>query len=188
MEFDQTLKILSLVGGFAGFATLVWKLIDVWKSFLHIGIAIEPMGGSRVKIRTTVENTNSISRRIDAAFLIIGPEDESVHKTVVGLLADTEHSAKFGTQNEMVRIVTSIVEKDYEKIVGAHGRMIVPLTYYYLENVDVADENLSYEQMVPIESFPIGTYSVRFYVEARRRLHRVVHAAFEVGSVTTSCS
>jgi hypothetical protein len=79
----------------------------------------------------------------------------------------------------MVQTVASIIEKDPEKLIGA-GRMIIPLTYYYNENVDVADENLSYEQTIPIAEFPKGTYSVRFYVEARPRLHRVVHAAFEV--------
>jgi hypothetical protein len=183
VDFDQTIKILGLAGAFAGFATLIWRLVDVWKAFLHIGVAVVPLQGSSIKIRTIVENTNSIPRKIRAAFLIIGPEDEDVDNTVVSLLANTKHSKKFGTLNEMVQIVTSIVEEDSEKIVGTEGRMIIPVTYYYLENVDVADENLSYEQTIRTEGFPSGTYSVRFYVEARRRLHRVVHAAFEVAPV-----
>ncbi|SRR5216684_3999011 len=179
MDFDHTVKILGLAGAFAGFATLAWRLFDVWKAFLHIGVTVEPMQGSRIKIRTVVENTNSIPRKIDAAFLIIGPEDEDVGNTVANLLANTKHSRKFKGLTEMVQIVTSIVEKNYEKIVGT-GRMIIPVTYYYLENVDVADENLSYEQTIITEVFQTGTYSVRFYVESRPRLHRVVHAAFDV--------
>jgi hypothetical protein len=180
MDFDHTVRILGLVGGLAGLATLGWRLFDVWRAFLHIGVTVEPMQGSRVKVRTVIENTNSIPRKIDAAFLIVGPEDEEVGNTVVSLLANTKHSKSFGGPIEMVQIVTSIVEKEYEKIIGAGGRMIIPLTYYYLENIDVADENLSYEQTISTEAFPSGTYSVRFYVEAPEQLHRVVHAAFEV--------
>src|ERR1700694_3494591 len=179
MDFDHTTKILSLIGGFAGFATLAWRLWDVWKAFLHIGVTVEPMQGKRVKIRTVVENTNTIARKIDAAFLVIGPEDEGVDATVVSLLTKAKQSTKFDTLNDVVQTIASIIEKDSEKITGA-GRMIIPLAYYYDENVDVADENLSYEQTIPIGNFPKGTYSVRFYVEARPRLHRVVHAVFEV--------
>jgi hypothetical protein len=137
------------------------------------------MQGPRVKIRTVVENTNTIARKIDAALLIIDPEDEDVDATVVSLLAKAKQSTKFDTLTDMVQKVASIIEIDSEKLVGA-GRMIIPLTYYYNENVDVADENLSYEQTIPIGDFLKGTYSVRFYVEARPRLHRVVHAVFEV--------
>ena len=80
----------------------------------------------------------------------------------------------------MVQIVASILQDSDETIVGAEGRMIVPLSYYYLENIDVADENLSYEQTISTKDLPNDTYSVRFYVEASPRLHRVVHVAFEV--------
>jgi hypothetical protein len=182
MDFDHTTKVLSLIGGFAGFATLAWRLWDVWKAFLHIGVTVEPMQGQRVKIRTVVENTNTIARKIDAAFLIIGPEDEDVDATVISLLTKARPPTRFDTLTDMVQTVASIIEKDSEKLVGT-GRMIIPLSYYYNENVDVADENLSYERTVPIGDFPKGTYSVRFYVEARPRLHRVVHAIFEVEPV-----
>lgn len=137
------------------------------------------MQGARVKIRTVVENTNTIARKIEAAFLIIGPEGEDVDATVGNLLGKAKQSTKFDTLTDMVQTVASIIEKSSEKFVGV-GRMIIPLAYYYDENVDVADENLSYEQTISMGNFPKGTYSVRFYVEARPRLHRVVHAVFEV--------
>jgi hypothetical protein len=178
-DFDHTTKVLSLIGGFAGFTTLLWRLWDVWKAFLHITVTVEPMQGARVKIRTVVENTNTIARKIDAAFLIVGPENEGVDVTVDNLLSMSKQSAKIDTLNDMVQTIASIVIKNPVKLVG-EGRMIIPLAYYYDENVDVADENLSYEQTISIGDFPRGTYSVRFYVEARPRLHRVVHAAFEV--------
>jgi hypothetical protein len=179
VDFDHTIKILSLIGGLAGLATLAWRLWDVWNAFLHIGVTVEPMQGPRVKIRTIVNNKNTISRKIDAAFLIIGPEDEDVDATAVSLLTKYNQPAKFDTLTDMVQILASIIEKHSEKFVGA-GRMIIPLAYYYNENIDVADENLSYEQTISTADFPKGTYSVRFYVEARPRLHRVVHAVFEV--------
>ena len=179
-DFEQTIKILGLVGGFAGFITLAWRLYDAWTAFLHIGVTVDAMKGRRVKVRTIVDNTNSIARKIDAAFLIIGPENEPVHATVINLLAEAGHSkTDFDSLNKMVETVASIVANNPERL-ASPGRTIVPLTYYYRENVDVADEKLSYEPTISTEDFPTGTYSVRFYVEAHPRLHRVVHAAFEV--------
>jgi hypothetical protein len=64
--------------------------------------------------------------------------------------------------------------------------MIDPLPFYYEENVDVADEALSYEHVIDCEEFPVGTYGVRFYIEGRPRLHRLVHAAFEVKAPNTA--
>jgi hypothetical protein len=128
MDFDHTTKMLGLIGGFAGFATLAWRLWEVWRAFLHIAVSVEPMQGRRVKIRTIVENTNTIARKIDAAFLIIGPEDENVDVTATKVLAKSSEAAKFRTLTNMVQTIASSVNKDRSKRVDI-GRMIVPLTF-----------------------------------------------------------
>jgi hypothetical protein len=36
--------------------------------------------------------------------------------------------------------------------------MIIPLSYYFLENDCVADEKLSYEQIISVDQLPRGSY------------------------------
>jgi len=141
-------------------------------------VTAEAMRGPRVKIKTAIENSNITRRKIDAAFLVIGPGDESVDATANHLLSKWGRKCD-ETLNNMVREIPSIIKANPEKIVDG-CRMIIPLAYYYDENAHVADENLSYEYVVPLEEFPEGIYSVRFYLDAPPRLYRSVHAAFEV--------
>jgi len=178
MDFDHFIKVLGLVGGFAGFATLVWRFWDVTRAFLHIEVSAESIGESRVKVRTVVENSTSLPRRLDAAFLIVGPQDDGALGTALELLPDWRPQGP-GPLNQMVRKIATIIETD-GKMISRDARMIIPLSYYYDENVDVADEKLSYEHVISTDTFPVGTYAVRFYVEGVPRLHRVVHAAFQV--------
>jgi hypothetical protein len=182
MDFEHTIKLLSLAGGLAGAITLIWRLLDVYKAFLHIGITIDKMDGPRIKVRTTIENSNSIARKIDAAFLLVGPQNESADKTVTALLSTSTHARQFSSANDMVRAVTSLIEeRELSLLKSNSGQMIIPLPFYYAENYDVADENLSFEYIIDISTFPNGIYEVRFYIESAPRLHRLVQAAFEVG-------
>lgn len=180
MDFDHIIRILGLVGGFAGLVTLVWRFLDLRQAFLHIEVSVESIGGNRVKVRTVVENSTNLPRRLDIAFLVVGPEDDGALGTALKLLPDWRPEGP-GKLNQMVRKITSILEEE-GTMISSGARMIIPLTYYYRENANVADEKLSYEHIIPAETFPAGTYAVRFYVEGAPRLHRVVHAAFHVES------
>jgi len=60
------------------------------------------------------------------------------------------------------------------------GRAIIPLTYYYLENIRVGDERLTYSRSIDLSRFPQGTYAIRFYVEPKRRYYRSVQRLFTV--------
>ncbi|PDT90179.1 hypothetical protein CO669_12015 [Bradyrhizobium sp. Y36] len=181
MDFDHIVKVLGLVGGFAGLGTLLWRFWDLRRAFLHIEVSVDAIGGNRVKVRTVVENSTNLPRRLDIAFLVVGPENDGALGTALKLLPDWRPEGP-GMLNQMVREITSVLKKDGTTIASG-ARMIVPLTYYYRENVNVADEKLSYEHIIPAETFPAGTYAVRFYVEGAPRLHRVVHAAFHVESL-----
>jgi hypothetical protein len=179
---DQTIRLLGLIGGIAGGITLVWRLFDAFKAFLHISIAVEQMEGPRIKVRTVVENSNSISRKIDAAFLLVSPQYESANKTVVDLLSAIKPDLQFKSANDMVRIITLLIkERKLTLLTSNSGQMIIPLPFYYAENYDVADENLSFEYIINTSTFPNGVYEIRFYIERIPRLHRLVQAAFEVG-------
>jgi hypothetical protein len=179
-DHNQFIKILGLLGSLAGAIALIWRLIDVIKAFLHVEVTVDKIDGSIVKIRTVVRNANTIARKLDAAFLVIGPANENPEKTVAALFEHVKEPRHFKTLNEMVHVVSDRVKNNRTPIHDGGGRVLIPLPYYYIENYDVADETLSYEQIINCELLPVGPYGVRFYIEARLRLHRVVHAAFEV--------
>ena len=144
-----------------------------------------------MKVRTLVENTNTIARKLDGAFLVIGPADEDPERTAAVIFEHMGEPQKFSTPNEMVRIVTKRIKHNAVAMQDGTGRMVVPLPFYFDENVDVADEKLSFEYSIDCERFPIGVHGVRFYIEASpllrwRRLHRLVHAIFEVPPIAAA--
>jgi hypothetical protein len=187
----DAIKLLGLFGGIAGAITLVWRIIDVFRAYLHIEVTVDKMDGRRVKVRTLVENTNTIARKLDGAFLVIGPADEDPEKTAAVIFEHIGEPRKFSTSNEMVSIVTRRIKRNAVVMQDGTGRMIVPLPFYFAENVDIADENLSFEYSIDCERFPIGVHGVRFYIEVSpllhwRRLHRLVHGLFEVPPVAAA--
>jgi hypothetical protein len=180
MDFDHAVRLLGLLGGLAGAITLIWRLIDVFKAYLHIELTVESLERNRVKLRTVVENTNTIAGRLDAAFLVIGPGAEDADEIARTLFSKSDSRQKLTNLDEMVRAITDRIKHDDSPMEDGAGRKIVPLPYYFVENYDVADERLSYEEILDCSSMAPGTYAARFYIEASPRLHRVVHGAFEV--------
>jgi hypothetical protein len=84
MEKQMILSILGLVGGFVGALTFCWKLLEELRAYLHIELTVQAPSERGVKLRSTVENKKSFfARRIDGAFLLIGPIEE-----------DPEHTAR----------------------------------------------------------------------------------------------
>ena len=65
-----------------------------------------------------------------------------------------------------------------EPVVSQH-RVLISLPFYHSENVDIADETLSYA--APIDTtnlLPETAYAVRFFVFAKGRLHRSTEDTF----------
>jgi hypothetical protein len=140
MDFNHVLSILGLLGGFAGVFTLGWRLLDARNAYLHIGLTIEEYIGHRVKLRTVVENKNSIARKLDSAFLLIGPAAEDPDQTMIALFKINNESHNLDTSNELVRVVTNRVKRNTSQMQDDVGRMIIPLPFYFVENYDIADE------------------------------------------------
>jgi hypothetical protein len=180
VTFEDIIKLLGLLGGIAVAITLVWRLIDVRKAYLHISLTVKDLPGSRVKLRTEVKNTNTLPRKLDAAFLVIGPACDTPHDTIMSLFKSIDESDAVAKLREVVGAITKRLKRDTSEITDKSGRMIIPLTYYFEENLDVADEELSYEHIIDCTGLPPGPYSARFYIEGIPWLHRVVHASFEV--------
>ena len=91
----------------------------------------------------------------------------------------------FQSLNEMVSRIARTACRDPRHtslgIFDDQGHAIIPLTYYYVENIGVGDERLICSCTVDQSKFPPGTYAIRFYVEPQgRRYFRSIQTVFEV--------
>jgi hypothetical protein len=155
---------ITIVASILGVVAFGWKVLDVYRGYLHIGIAVESDAGGFVSARTQVENRAGWAKKIDNALLLIGPEPEDPIATY-NLLLDGRQEAT--CTNDIAENV--IDNANY----GAGGRAIIPVTFYYDENIKIGDEFLTYRVPIDASRFTPGTaYSVRFFVWAPRRYHR----------------
>jgi hypothetical protein len=179
------IEFIKLGGGIAGIIALLWRILEVYKSYIQIELEVKKeAGSSRIQIDTAIENKSFLSKELDAAFLIVGPENESPGQTVAALQKISPGLASFQSLNEMVSKIARIVCHNREIAPGGlfdnDGHAIIPLTYYYWENIGIGDERLTCSCTIDMSNFPPGPYAIRFYVEPKRRYYRSVQKTFEV--------
>ncbi len=173
MDFSS---FIGVSGGAVGVLTFCWKLLEEFRAFLHVELTVQEISDRGIKLRTTVENKKFFGRKIDGAFLLIGPLDEDPGKTAARVFEHNGLHLDVRSSNKMVRLITKRIKKDTTQVQDSAGRLMIPLPYYFKENVDVGDERLSYEQIIAIDHLPPGPYAAaRFYIDAISmipRLHR----------------
>ena len=129
---------------------------------------LAPIKNGFLIVKTKVENKSALPKKISNALILVGPETD-------GPL-------------DIARIVAPNVElrftNDLENIVLKKPRFqddrgIVPLAFYYLENVSIADEHIGCDCSIELAAFEKGKpYAVRFYIFGKGRLHRSTQRTF----------
>lgn len=159
-------EVLTKIGSFAGLVTLIWKIVEERNTYLILKVETKKVDGE-YSVLTQIQNSNKIAaKKIDNAFLIISPENESLIPVGQRIAQRLHINEDFTTTN------------DFKKLFGEESIYIdkevvfIPLSFYYSENVDIADEQLTYRCSVDKEELAKGTYSVRFYLFGEDRLHR----------------
>jgi hypothetical protein len=173
------LDVVKLVGGLAGLIALLWRAADEIRSYLRISVEVSAPHEGWATVLTTVDNKGLRPKSISWAFLIIGPEEEDPIKTAKTLLAGLKimHSSIKFTNDlfSLKRVVKSPISLEH--------RALVPLPFYFEENVDISDETLAYRAPISVNEFPALTpFSVRFFIGDDRRLHRSTHDCFVITS------
>lgn len=164
--------IIAIIGAVTGLAALVWKMWDCFVSYLQIEVCVDSRCHDYVTVITMVKNRSVMKKKLKNALLLIGPEDENPLKTMHKI---TE--LPFCSTNEIAEYHTNEIES------GPNGRCLIPIVFYYSENIRIGDEKLSYRVPVDIRSMERGTpYSVRFFIGTPgrfpRRLHRSTQDCF----------
>jgi len=172
------LETLKIVGAILGIIAFSWKVWEYLLSFLHIGLSIDSKDGRTVSARTLVETKGMKAKRIDNAVLLVGPENESPIETCNQIFNYAKFDTIVSSTNE---IAACRLERTCE---GPDGRALIPLPFYYSENIDIGDESLSYRSPIETKAIRIGEpYSVRFFVWASGRYHRSTHDSFVIKAV-----
>jgi hypothetical protein len=172
MDYETIKVILAVLGAITGTVALVWRIIDEFGSFLRISLKVEPPKDGWTTALTAIENKGNRPKRISYATLLIGPESESPIETARILAREASYSKPLNHTNDFEFFVVS-------KPVVSGDRMLIPLPFYYSENVDFVDETVTYRVPVSIETFaPATPYAVRFYVFAAPRLLRSTQDTF----------
>jgi hypothetical protein len=162
-------EALKSIGSLAGIAALMWRLFDEYRAFLRLAVSTEPAPPKWMMITTEIDNRGLRAKRITAALVLVGPENESPIDTVNSLLEHADRST-VGSTNDFVTIAENIVHAD---------RAVLMIPFYYSENVHIADETLSYTLPLNVEALPIGEpYAVRFLIFGEHRLHRSTQSCF----------
>src|SRR5882724_954367 len=166
------LEWIKLLGAVAGFLALIWRVIDEFGAYLRISVKVEAPKAGWTSALTTVENKGNRRKHISNALLLIGPEEESPLDSAKILAPALQYTGtiEFTNDFELLRESASIYSE---------GRAVIPLPFYYSENVGVGDETLTYRATVDALQLTDGIpYAVRFFVFGERRLHRSTHDSF----------
>ncbi|MBI4744866.1 MAG: hypothetical protein HY776_08660 [Actinobacteria bacterium] len=166
------LEFLKVVGSVLGILAFGWKVWDSFASYLYIDITVDS-DGKVVSAKTVVENRSGRDKKINNALLLIGPEEESPVDTFNRLSKVATLGMEVRSTNEIAAVQLSAPIYDGE------GRAIIPLPFYYSENITIGDERLNYRATLDSDKLNSGrAYSVRFFVWATGRYHRSTHDSF----------
>lgn len=169
---DTLPEWIKVLGGAAGIAALVWRFIDEFGTYLRIQVEIEAPKSGWCTVLTTVENKSNRAKHLSYAFLLIAPEAENPLDSAKALAVAIRYGGpvRFTNDFELLRAGTPTYDD---------GRALIPLPFYYLENVNIVDEALTYRAPVDVKQLRDQIpYAVRFYIFGRGRLHRSTHESF----------
>ena len=167
------LEFLKIFGAILGILAFAWKIYDVLSSYLYIDIDVGEMSNNYQIMKTKVENRAKKTKEIDNALLLVGPEDEDPRETYNKLM-------EFEGIDVTVEDTNTIAKKKLEKQIDDNkGRIVIPLTFYYDENVQIGDEAVNYYVPVNTKDLSEGTpYSARLFIWVDGRYHRSTQACF----------
>lgn len=158
--------------------------------FLDLSVVSEVSDG-HVKIISKIFNQSNYDKDVDFSILLISKQmsnfdfvsyiDERMFHHLLGM--------KF--TNDLIKLKSYFQEGQIEKFGNDENEnnwevMIVPIPFYYEENVRIGNENLSFSFCLPTTDFEDNTaYSVRFFifpkqVEGKTKYHRSTADSFYI--------
>lgn len=154
---------------------LIWRLVDDRVSYVRLHMEIEAKQDYAL-VRTSILNDSIRPKSLKKVFLLVGPEGENPVDTfnAVVIHSTNQSAACCAKHFEYFDLPRNLVDDSLQRI-------LIPLDYYFEENDNIGNEELSCETPVDWMLLRAGIrYGVRFYVFGhhpwRASLHRKIHA------------
>lgn len=152
---------VGLIGGICGIVAYAARLRDEHRGYLRISVQASQLDEHTVTVLTTVTNNSTRPKELDYALLLIGPES-------IGTGVATIWGPTIDCTNAIIRL-RSQSGNDLPLYRRQDGAALIPLPFYYSENIGIADETLSYRATIDTIGWPNGAYSVRFFLFPKSR-------------------
>jgi hypothetical protein len=166
-------EAIKLIGGILGIVAFSWKIIDEFGSYLRIAVKAEKDNQGILTALATVENKGIRRKKITYALVLVGPESENPVKTAAMLATEASSGAQINYTNDIEHLKTD------KPVFADEGRAIIPLPFFYSEQVAIGDEQLTYRCFIDTKNMQKGKpYSIRFFVFGKGRLHRSTQDMF----------
>jgi tRNA(Leu) C34 or U34 (ribose-2'-O)-methylase TrmL len=113
-------------------------------------------------IKTQVLNKSGEDKGIEYSFLLITKQDENINDKIAKIISEKKWSINITSANDLINFKGNIEAPLFWNNVLA----IIPLKFYYEENLRIGNENPSYSYSFDnnIVKLQKGIYSVRFFV------------------------
>ena len=174
--------VLQSIGALLGTVAFIWKVWETFRRYLQIDLSTTTFPDGSWQARTKVQNNGTKRKRIDHAFLLIGPEGQSPVETANDIALTND--LKLGREIKHTNDISQLDRQDGDETTlrGTDGRALISIPFYYSENTEIGDERLTYTVPLPTDKLLSNTvYSVRFFIETEGRLHRSTQDVIKIG-------
>ncbi len=157
-------EAVKLVGGLAGIVALLWKFHDLYISNMSLGVEIRRTESGDVTIFTSLENSSLAPKAVGFAMVFVVPHGENV----------LDHARRFCDDITCTEDLKKLqAQTESGKAIYKDNVAIIPLPFYYQENMGVGDEKLTFRTRLAVDKLAPNDYSVRFYIFPKFRWHIV---------------
>ena len=160
--------IIAIIGAFFSFISWRQEKRERQAAYLHIEVSADLKYENFLTVMTSVENRGLKPKKLENSVLLIGPEDENPIETMRKICITVQYTDDIVKRSPLGGIKS-----------GPEGRCLIPLRFYYGENVQIADEKVSYRVPISTQDMERGKpYSVRFFIHGEDRFHRSTQDCF----------
>jgi len=140
-----------------------------FENFLDLSVSAKKMS-SFYSIKTQVLNKSAENKAIDYSFLLICKQEEDIVKVFNNILNKIGSDQTVDCSNDF-NIIKEIIN---ESTFLENKYAIVPLDFYFSENIRIGNESPSYTYSFDLTNNPLenGIYTVRFFIYPEIGFHR----------------
>lgn len=163
---ETVIYLVKIIGGLSGIVALTWKLLELSNAYLKIKVETKYQQGAYL-VQTMVNNhSRFFAKEISNSFVIISPDNMDI------ITAGKSISNHLSNHTNLNSTNLFTIFRPVNPVYLNNQIAIIPLPFYYSENIRIGDEKLNFSVQVEQTKLAAGTYYVRFFVFHEKRYHR----------------